>query len=77
MGKVEDIIWDIGHSRSDLPLAILVSIQSYHGPTLWRTEPSMYTLKVYMSGDKRHKQTASDALVFILNATMSLPRFDF
>jgi hypothetical protein len=34
-------------------------------------------VRVYKSGGKRHKQTASDALVFMINATMSLPRFDF
>jgi hypothetical protein len=34
-------------------------------------------VRVYRSGGKRHKQTASDALVFIINATMSLPRSDF
>jgi hypothetical protein len=31
-------------------------------------------VRVYKSGGKRHKQTASDALVFIINATMSLSK---
>lgn len=34
-------------------------------------------VRVYRSGGKCHKQTASDALVFIINATISLPRSDF
>jgi hypothetical protein len=34
-------------------------------------------VRVYRSGGKRHKQTASDALVFMINATMSLPKSDF
>ena len=31
-------------------------------------------VRVYRSSGKCHKQTASDALVFIINATMSLPK---
>ena len=38
-GIVEDVIWPIGASRSDLPVAVLVSCKSYKGPTLWHTEP--------------------------------------
>ena len=38
-GIVEDIIWPVGSSRSELPLAVLVSCKTYKGPTLWRTEP--------------------------------------
>jgi hypothetical protein len=34
-------------------------------------------VRVYKSGGKRHEQTASPALVFIINATMSLSRSDF
>ena len=37
----------------------------------------VHLVRVYRSGGKRHKQTASDALVFIINATMSLPRSEF
>lgn len=38
-GIVEDIIWPVGASRSELPLAVLVSCPTYKGPTLWHTEP--------------------------------------
>jgi hypothetical protein len=38
-GIVEDIIWPAGSSRSELPIAVLVSCKTYKGPTLWRTEP--------------------------------------
>ena len=38
-GVVEDIIWPAGSSRSELPIAVLVSCKTYTGPTLWRTEP--------------------------------------
>ena len=36
-----------------------------------------HLVRAYRSGGKRHKQTPSDALVFIINATMSLPRSEF
>lgn len=39
-GVIEDIIWAPGSSRSDLPIAVLVSCKSYRGPTLWRTAPT-------------------------------------
>ncbi len=39
IGFVEDIVWPLDSERSDLPLAVLVSITTYTGPTLWRTEP--------------------------------------
>lgn len=39
IGRVEDVVWMHGSTRSELPLAILVSFPSYTGPTLWRTEP--------------------------------------
>lgn len=38
-GYVEDIVWTPGSSRSDLPLAAMVSCPTYTGPTLWRTDP--------------------------------------
>jgi len=38
-GVVEDIIWPAGSSRSELPIAVLVSCKTYTGPTLWCTEP--------------------------------------
>ncbi|KAH6914546.1 hypothetical protein BKA70DRAFT_550097 [Coprinopsis sp. MPI-PUGE-AT-0042] len=35
-GIVEDVIWSPGaESRSEHPLAVLVSIKDYAGPTLW------------------------------------------
>jgi len=39
MGVVEDVVWEEGAKRSDLPLAVLVSCPTYNGPTLWHTEP--------------------------------------
>ncbi|KZV72643.1 hypothetical protein PENSPDRAFT_348870 [Peniophora sp. CONT] len=39
LGTVEDVVWLEGAQRSDLPLAVLVSIPEYTGPTLWRTAP--------------------------------------
>lgn len=39
MGVIEDVVWSACSSRSDLPLAVLVSCKTYNGPTLWRTEP--------------------------------------
>jgi hypothetical protein len=33
------VIWPAGSSRSELPLAVLVSCKTYKGPTLWHTEP--------------------------------------
>lgn len=39
LGQVEDVLWEPGAERSDLPIAVLVSCGSYTGPTLWRTEP--------------------------------------
>jgi hypothetical protein len=36
---VEDVVWPIGASRSELPLAVLVSCKTYKGLTLWHTEP--------------------------------------
>ncbi|KAJ7763868.1 hypothetical protein B0H16DRAFT_1209065, partial [Mycena metata] len=36
---VEDVVWLPGSSRSDLPLAVLVSCPTYTGPTRWKTEP--------------------------------------
>jgi len=38
-GIIEDVVWPAGSSRSELPLAVLVSCTTYHGPTLWHTEP--------------------------------------
>lgn len=38
-GILEDIVWAPGASRSDLPLAALVSCPGYTGPTLWYTGP--------------------------------------
>lgn len=38
-GLVEDVIWPIGASQSELPLAVLVSYKTYKGLTLWHTEP--------------------------------------
>jgi ATP-dependent exoDNAse (exonuclease V) alpha subunit len=38
-GVVEDIIWAPESSRSDLPIAVMVSCKTFKGPTLWRTEP--------------------------------------
>ena len=38
-GVVEDVVWEEGAERSDLPLVVLVSYLTYKGPTLWRTEP--------------------------------------
>ena len=40
VGTIQDVIWMPGSSRSDLPLAVLVSCPTYTGPTMWRTEPS-------------------------------------
>jgi hypothetical protein len=37
--EVIDIIWPAGSSKSELPLAVLVSCRTYKGPTLWHTEP--------------------------------------
>jgi ATP-dependent exoDNAse (exonuclease V) alpha subunit len=39
IGTVVDIVWKPGSTRSDLPLAVLVEIPTYTGPTLWRSEP--------------------------------------
>ena len=39
IGEVEDVIWAPGCSRSEQPLAVLVSCKTYSGPTLWHTEP--------------------------------------
>lgn len=39
LGMVEDVIWPPGASRSELPLAVLISCETYMGPTLWRTPP--------------------------------------
>lgn len=40
VGLVEDVVWQHGApSRSDLPIAVLVSCPTYTGPTLWRTAP--------------------------------------
>ncbi|KZV58854.1 hypothetical protein PENSPDRAFT_556270, partial [Peniophora sp. CONT] len=39
LGTVEDVVWDHGAQRCNLPLAVLVSCPDYTGPTLWRTEP--------------------------------------
>ena len=39
-GTVEDIAWAPGSSRSDLPIAVLISCKGYQGPTLWRMEPT-------------------------------------
>ena len=33
------MVWPTGSTRSELPLAVLVSCKTYKGPTLWRTEP--------------------------------------
>ncbi|KAF5336454.1 hypothetical protein D9611_006665 [Ephemerocybe angulata] len=41
VGTVEDIVWAPGASRSDIPLAVLVSCREYKGPTLWRTAPEL------------------------------------
>ncbi len=41
------------------------------------TQTEVAYVRVYRSGGKRHKQIASEALVFIINATMRLPRSDF
>ncbi|KAJ3501747.1 hypothetical protein NLJ89_g9201 [Agrocybe chaxingu] len=39
-GVVEDVrIWAEGSSRSELPIAVLVSCKTYRSPTLWYTEP--------------------------------------
>jgi len=38
-GIIEDVIWAAGSSRSELPLAVLVSCKTYNRPTLWHTEP--------------------------------------
>ncbi len=38
-GIVDDVIWAEGSSRSDLPIAVLVSCKDYKGPTMWHTEP--------------------------------------
>jgi hypothetical protein len=38
IGTVEDVLWDVGADRSDLPFAVLVSCKYYKGPTLWRTD---------------------------------------
>ena len=45
-GVVEDIIWAPGASRSDLPIAVLVSCPSYSGPTLWRTRDNVPIIPV-------------------------------
>ena len=39
LDSVEDVVWTPGSSRSDLPLAVLVSCPGITSPTLWRTEP--------------------------------------
>jgi len=39
MGVVEDVVWEEGAERSDLPLVVLVSCLTYKGPTLCHTEP--------------------------------------
>lgn len=36
---VEDIVWAEGANRDDLCIAVLVSLKTYTGPTLWRTAP--------------------------------------
>lgn len=33
------MVWPTGSTRSELPLAVLVSCKTYKGPTLWHTEP--------------------------------------
>jgi hypothetical protein len=38
-GIVEDVVSPTGTTRSELPLAVLVSCKSYKGPTLWHTKP--------------------------------------
>ena len=38
-GVLEDIIWAPDFTRSELPIAVLVSCPTYTGPTLWYTEP--------------------------------------
>jgi len=38
-GILEDIIWAPHSTRSELPIAVLVSCPTYTGPTLWYTEP--------------------------------------
>ncbi|KAK7677929.1 hypothetical protein QCA50_019119 [Cerrena zonata] len=40
-GTIEDVIWQEGSERSDLPIAVLVSCKTYSGPTLWHTEPQL------------------------------------
>ncbi|KAF5369030.1 hypothetical protein D9758_003111 [Tetrapyrgos nigripes] len=39
IGTVVDIVWKPGCARLDLPLAVLVEMPTYTGPTLWRSEP--------------------------------------
>ena len=38
-GIIEDVIWADGSSRSELPIAVLVSCKEYKGLTTWHTEP--------------------------------------
>ncbi|KAJ3751767.1 hypothetical protein EV360DRAFT_4431, partial [Lentinula raphanica] len=39
LGTLVDIVWKEGSSRNDLPLAVLIEVPTYTGPTLWRSEP--------------------------------------
>ena len=39
VGIVEDVIWERGAEKTNLPCAVLLSCLDYNGPTLWRTEP--------------------------------------
>jgi hypothetical protein len=39
IGMVEDVVWLPRSTRSDLPLAVLISCPTYTRPTLWKTAP--------------------------------------
>jgi hypothetical protein len=54
------------------------TLHSIHGTVRQNKDADRGRLiRVYRNGGRRHKHTASDALVFIINATMSLPRSNF
>ena len=38
-GIIENVVWLPGATRSELPLAVLVSCTTCNGLTLWHTEP--------------------------------------